>query len=150
MINHTTEQTPQNKEEQRGSEAEQKPASIDWEKIDQATQNTPPPEEEEELDDLQQRVRDFPDKKWNIIQYISGTAVGFLCGALVTYFPRFESIGSYGTIAALVIAIFAPRLVEKRVKRSVQKGRVSMLISLAVWIAVTALIMFAQGVPFFA
>ncbi len=149
MIKHTTEQPLQGEEESRELGTEQTATNTDRERIDQNSQGDLPPEEEE-LDDLQKRVRDFPDEKWNNIQYILGIAVGLLCGALVTYFSRFESIGSYGTIAALVIAIFVPRLAEKRVKRSVQKGRIAMLISLAVWIAMTALIMVARGVPFFA
>ena len=88
-------------------------------------------------------------KLWSVIPgFFLGAAAGFLCGALMTYFSTFESIGMYGTIGALVIAIFLPRLSEKRVKRSVQKGRIAMMISLAVWIAATALIMIAKGVPF--
>ncbi len=107
------------------------------------------PQAEEALDELQARVRGYSKKKWTAIQCVIGVAVGFLCGALVTYFSTLESIGMYGTIAALLIAIFVPRLSEKRVKRSVQKGRVAMMIALAVWIAASALMMALQGVPFF-
>ncbi|MEN6595507.1 MAG: hypothetical protein ABFC31_11250 [Clostridiaceae bacterium] len=107
---------------------------------------TPP---EEELDDLQKRVRAFSEKKWNMILYICGALVGILCGALLTYFSAMESIGMYGTIGAVLIALLLPRFAEKRVKRSVQKGRVAMMISLAVWLGVTALVMIVKGVPIF-
>lgn len=105
--------------------------------------------EPEELDDLQQRVRDYSDRKWNAILTVCGGLVGLLCGALLTVFSAMESIGMYGTIGAVVIALLLPRFAEKRVKRSVQKGRVAMMISLALWLAVTAAVMITKGVPIF-
>ncbi len=105
--------------------------------------------EPEELDDLQQRVRDYSDRKWNAILTVCGGLVGLLCGALLTVFSAMESIGMYGTIGAVVIALLLPRFAEKRVKRSVQKGRVAMMISLALWLAVTAAVMIIKGVPIF-
>ena len=103
--------------------------------------------EPEELDDLQQRVRDYSDRKWNAILTVCGGLVGLLCGALLTVFSAMESIGMYGTIGAVVIALLLPRFAEKRVKRSVQKGRVAMMISLALWLVVTAAVMLIRGVP---
>ena len=105
--------------------------------------------EPEELDDLQKRVRDYSDRKWNAILTVCGGLVGLLCGALLTVFSAMESIGMYGTIGAVVIALLLPRVAEKRVKRSVQKGRVAMMISLALWLAVTAAVMIIKGVPIF-
>ena len=105
--------------------------------------------EPEELDDLQQRVRDYSDRKWNAILTVCGGLVGLLCGALLTVFSAMASIGMYGTIGAVVIALLLPRFAEKRVKRSVQKGRVAMMISLALWLAVTAAVMIIKGVPIF-
>lgn len=105
--------------------------------------------EPEELDDLQKRVRDYSDRKWNAILTVCGGLVGLLCGALLTVFSAMESIGMYGTIGAVVIALLLPRFAEKRVKRSVQKGRVAMMISLALWLAVTAAVMIIKGVPIF-
>ncbi|MPM17158.1 hypothetical protein SDC9_63546 [bioreactor metagenome] len=105
--------------------------------------------EPEELDDLQKRIRDYSDRKWNAILTVCGGLVGLLCGALLTVFSAMESIGMYGTIGAVVIALLLPRFAEKRVKRSVQKGRVAMMISLALWLAVTAAVMIIKGVPIF-
>ena len=105
--------------------------------------------EPEELDDLQQRVRDYSDRKWNAILTVCGGLVGLLCGALLTVFSAMESIGMYGTIGAVVIALLLPRFAEKRVKRSIQKGRVAMMIALALWPAVTAAVMIIKGVPIF-
>ncbi len=105
--------------------------------------------EPEELDDLQQRVRDYSDRKWNAILTVCGGLVGLLCGALLTVFSAMESIGMYGTIGAVVIALLLPRFAEKRVKRSIQKGRVAMMIALALWLAVTAAVMIIKGVPIF-
>lgn len=105
--------------------------------------------EPEELDDLQKRIRDYSDRKWNAILTVCGGLVGLLCGALLTVFSAMESIGMYGTIGAVVIALLLPRFAEKRVKRSVQKGRVAMMIALALWLAVTAAVMIIKGVPIF-
>ena len=103
----------------------------------------------EELDDLQKRVRAMPDKKWNALMTISGAILGVLCGVLLTYFSAMESIGMYGTIGALLLAMLVPRLAERRLRRSVQRGRVALMIALGVWIAASAAIMFAGGTPIF-
>ena len=55
----------------------------------------------------------------------------------------------YGTIGAVVIALLLPRFAEKRVKRSIQTGRVALMIALALWLAVTAAGMIIKGVPIF-
>jgi len=102
---------------------------------------------QEELDDLQTKVRNFPESTWFLYQRISGAVLGLLCGYLLTYFSQYESIGMYGTIAAVLIALFVPGMIEKRVKRSVQKGRVALMIALAAWMLVYLLIMVISGVP---
>lgn len=102
---------------------------------------------EEELDDLQTKVRNLPESKWFLFQRIGGAVLGLLCGYLLTYFGQYESIGMYGTIAAVLIALFVPGMIEKRVKRSVQKGRVALMIGLAGWMLMYLLIMLITGVP---
>lgn len=114
----------------------------------QEPESTPVPGEE--LDDLQKRVRAIPEKKWTILTIVCGALLGVLCGALLTLFSSMESVGMYGTIAALLIALFVPRLAEKRLRRSIQRGRIALMVGLAVWIGATALIMFASGVPLLA
>ena len=101
-----------------------------------------------ELDELQTRVHNYPDSKWALIQRVCGAALGVICGLMLTYLGNFPSIGMYGTIGAVLIALFVPNLVEKRVKRSIQKGRVALLIALAVWLIAYALIMILRGEPF--
>ena len=112
------------------------------------TQETPPmTPPQEELDELQTKVRNLPEAKWNLYQRIGGAILGLLCGFLLTYFGSYESVGMFGTIAAVVIALFAPNLIEKRLKRSLQKGRVALMIGLAVWMLVYLLIMLLSGTP---
>jgi len=101
----------------------------------------------EELDDLQTKVRNLPESKWNLFQRIGGAVLGLLCGYLLTYFGQYESVGMYGTIAAALLALFAPRMIEKRVKRSVQKGRIALMIALAAWMLAYLLIMLLNGTP---
>jgi len=102
---------------------------------------------QEELDDLQTKVRNLSDSKWNLYQRVAGAVLGLLCGYLLTYFSQYESIGLYGTIAAVLVALFVPGMIEKRVKRSVQKGRIALMIGLAAWMLVYLLIMVLSGVP---
>ena len=101
----------------------------------------------EELDDLQKKVRDIPEQKWNLFQYIGGALMGLLCGFLLTTVSSYPSIGMYGTIAAALLALFGPRMIEKRVKRTIQKGRIAMMIALGVWLLANLLIMLLSGVP---
>ena len=56
----------------------------------------------------------------------------------------------YGTIAAVLIALFVPGMIEKRVKRRVQNGRVALMLALAAWMLVYLLIMVISGVPLIA
>jgi len=105
------------------------------------------PQPEEELDELQTRVRNYPEKTWNLIQRAAGAALGVLCGLLLTYFANLESIGMIGTIGAVVIALLAPNMIEKRVRRPIHKGRVALLIALAVWLAGYTAFMLIKGVP---
>lgn len=98
---------------------------------------TPPTEE---LDELQTKVRNLPEAKWVLYQRVCGAALGLLCGYLLTYF-------GYGTIAAVLIALLAPNLIEKRVKRSLQKGRVALMLGLAAWMLVYLAIMLLNGTP---
>lgn len=122
--------------------------------LDPKTEQNAPKSEEpvvvetpEELDDLQTKVHNLPESKWNLFQRIGGAAMGLLCGYLLTYFGQYESVGMYGTIAAVLLALFVPRMIEKRVKRTVQKGRVAMIIALAAWMLMFLLIMVINGVP---
>ncbi len=109
----------------------------------QTPEGVPP----EEFDDLQRKVHSYSDQQWILFQRIGGGVLGLLCGYLLTYFGNFESIGMYGTIAAVLIALFVPGMVEKRVKRSVQKGRFALMIGLGIWLLAYLGIMLIQGVP---
>jgi hypothetical protein len=108
---------------------------------------TPPTEE---LDELQTKVHNLPEAKWYLYQRICGAALGLLCGYLLTFFGSYESVGMFGTIAAVLIALFVPNMIEKRVKRSLQKGRVALMIGLAAWMLVYLLIMLLNGTPMLA
>ena len=101
----------------------------------------------EELDDLQTKVHNLPEAKWNLFQRLGGAVMGLLCGYLLTYFGQYESIGMYGTIAAVLIALFVPGMIEKRVKRSVQKARVALMIALGAFMLAYLLIMVLNGTP---
>ena len=101
----------------------------------------------EELDDLQKKVRDLPDSKWNLYQIIGGAVTGAACGFLLTEVSSYPSIGMYGTIAAALLALFGPKMVEKRIKRTMQKTRVWMMIALGVWLLAKMVFMLLSGVP---
>lgn len=101
----------------------------------------------EELDELQKKFRDLPESKWNLYQIIGGTVLGAACGYLLTEVSSYPSIGMYGTIAAALLALFAPRMIEKRIKRTMQKTRVWMMIALGVWLLAKMVFMLLSGVP---
>ncbi|MCE5188134.1 MAG: hypothetical protein LLF75_02965 [Eubacteriales bacterium] len=105
------------------------------------------PQPAEDLDELQTRIRGYSDRKWALILRIGGALLGAICGLMLTYFSNFESIGMFSTIGAVLIALLLPNVIEKRVKRSVQKGRTAMLIALAAWLVLFTLIMVLMGVP---
>ena len=92
-------------------------------------------------------MRAYPDTQWILIQRVGGAVLGLLCGYLLTFFGQYESVGLYGTIAAVLVALFVPNFVEKRVKRSVQKGRIMLMIALGVWLAGYLVYMLVLGVP---
>ncbi len=110
------------------------------------------PEEQppEELDALQKKVRSFPEKQWLLIQRAGGAFLGLLCGFLLTYLGNFDSTRLYGTIGAVLVALLLPNFIEKRIKRTVQKGRVMLMIGLGVWLVVYAAIMLMSGNPLIA
>ena len=72
---------------------------------------------------------------------------GAACGYLLTEVSSYPSIGMYGTIAAALLALFGPRMVEKRIKRTMQKTRVWMMIALGVWLLAKMVFMLLSGVP---
>lgn len=113
-------------------------------------ENEPIEQPQEELDDLQKKVRAIPEKRWLLIQRIAGVALGLLSGFLLTYLGNFDSTRMYGTIGAVVVALLVPNLTEKRIKRSVQKGRLMMIIALGAWLVVYAGIMLLSGKPLIA
>lgn len=113
-------------------------------------ESNPNEQPQEELDDLQKKVRAIPDRKWLWIQRIAGALLGMLSGFLLTYFGNFDSTRMYSTIGAVLVALLVPNLTEKRIKRSVQKGRVAMIIALGAWLVVYAGIMLLSGEPLIA
>lgn len=112
-----------------------------------STENQVEPQPPVELDDLQKKVNAFPESQWNLFQRIGGAVLGLLCGYLLTYFSSYESIGMYGTIAAVLIALFVPGMIEKRVKRGLQKGRIALMLGLGAWLLIYLAVMLIKGVP---
>ncbi len=100
---------------------------------------------EEELNEVQKRVRAYSDKRWRTMQIVCGALLGAACGALLTFFGTSETTGVYATGGALLIALVAPNMAEKRLRRPVRQGRVAMIISLAVWLAITTAVALLSG-----
>lgn len=113
----------------------------------QAPQDQQP---QEDLDELQQKIAALPEQRWSLMLRVGGAALGLLCGFLLTFFSQYDSVGMYGTIGAVLIALFVPNIVEKRVKRRVQKGRFALMIALGVWLAAYLIFMLTSGVPMLA
>ncbi len=104
----------------------------------------------EELDELQTKVRSFPEEQWTLYQRLGGGVLGIVCGLLLTLVGSYESVGMYGTIGALLVALIVPNMIEKRVKRSIRKGRIALIITFAAWLVAYAAFMLISGVPIIA
>lgn len=97
---------------------------------------------------LAERIRGMPERRWSAVQIVGGVLLGCVCGALLMVLGAIESVGMYGTFAALVLALVAPQMIEKRVGRSVRRGQTAMLGTLAAWVLGYGAPLLCAGTPF--
>ncbi|MEL7608652.1 MAG: hypothetical protein AAGU74_04045 [Bacillota bacterium] len=77
---------------------------------------------EPELTGLAKTIAELPDDKWVLYQRIAGVLVGVLSGVCLFGFNN-TSIGTYGFIGAIVLAVVVPNLFEKHYKRKISVAR---------------------------
>jgi len=94
--------------------------------------------------DFQRRCAAISDKKWNIIQSIGGVILG---GAVVFFLFGGTSDDAFSifTVYALVLAMFVPKYVEKTCDRNLDRGRIVMVIAIAVGMILQLVIRGAQN-----
>lgn len=85
--------------------------------------------------------------QWKRFCLLVGAALGSVCGALILFFGREESLGMLAYLAALVIALTAPRVLENRLNRDTRKVRVALLVVLGLWLAAFAGVLLLSGEP---
>ena len=97
--------------------------------------------DEEEEDDaptewvptrFEKKVKAIPDRTWDMYQYLGGGAIGLITAAALFLSGTSNNIP---LIVAVALAFILPRWLEDRGRRSLYKGRITMIIVLAVAIA---------------
>ncbi len=91
------------------------------------------PEPEPEPTAFQKRVAAISDKNWKRIQIISGSILGIISGYCISFLSETETFSNYGLIIAAVLALILPNFVEKRADRKMVAMRISIIISLVVF-----------------
>ncbi len=83
-----------------------------------------------EPSDLEKRIAAIPEDKWNLYQILGGAAVGLIAVALLTFGS--EDLGTWSLVLAAVLALVAPRYLERWGGRKLPRARMAMVISMAV------------------
>lgn len=85
---------------------------------------------------FEKRIHAIPEKQWNLYQTLAGLAIGAF-----TVFALF--FGGQGLnplfLAAIVLALLVPNMLEDRGRRRLSRGRIVMIITMAVGIAAMAI-----------
>ena len=90
------------------------------------------------------------DRQWRLFCMLAGAGIGSLCGALIFLFGASETYGMTAMLAALVIALVAPKLLERRLNRSMRRLQLYLIAAFGVWLVVFFIVLLASGTPFIA
>jgi hypothetical protein len=117
--------TPEPKEEEKSSSGEPESAK------------------EEYKTEFQLKIQSLPEKKWNLLQHVSGAVFGALGAATMFLFNDNEKINQYSFLITVVILLLGPRFFEKKMGRGkVIKLQVTMLIVFAVGLIASLIVYF--------
>lgn len=94
---------------------------------------------------FEKRVKAISEARWTLYQILGGSVIGII--TVITLFFGGKGKGfSYGFMAAVVLALLAPNWLEDRARRKVTKGRIAMIVVIAVGIVFMVLYTgFTQG-----
>lgn len=92
---------------------------------------------------FEKKMAAIPEDKWKLYQIIGGVALGF---ASVTALFAGED-NSYMFLTAVILAMVLPNWFEKSANRKVYKGRIAMIITMSIGIAVMIAYYLLSGKP---
>lgn len=99
----------------------------------------PEPDDEEYVPtDAEKRIAAIPEGRWNLYTALCGAALGVVSILILTLGN--EDLGTWSVILAVLIALLAPRYLERWWRRPMPRLRTGMLIAMVVTLAVTFVI----------
>ena len=108
--------------------------------------------EDSDMTPFQKYCARMDDKRWTLVQRITGAIMGVIAGVSLFWDTLTKSEGkaqgsflSLPLVIAIVIALAVPNIIERKSGRSVPKLRIAMVISLAVVIVAYFLVVGAQS-----
>ncbi|MEG1548290.1 MAG: hypothetical protein RR232_06770 [Clostridia bacterium] len=93
-------------------------------------------EEQKPKSDLAEKVSALSPQQWKKWQTWIGIALGLLIGLCLFGLGETKSFGSISFLVAVVIAMFAPRLITRTVARDFRRGQIVMAITLVGCLAI--------------
>ena len=93
--------------------------------------------EDSGMNGFQKWIARMDEKKWTLVQRIAGAILGVCTGLALFWNGGSNDEGgfSYSLIAAVVIAMLIPNIIEKQGARRIPKLRMALVIALAVMVA---------------
>ena len=93
--------------------------------------------EDSDMNGFQKWIARMDEKKWTLVQRIAGAILGVATGVALFWNGGSNDEGgfSYSLIAAIVIAMLIPNILEKQGQRRIPKLRIALVIALGVMIA---------------
>ena len=84
---------------------------------------------------FEKRIHAIPEDKWNLYQTLGGAVIGLVIAGLL--FAGGSGLNA-GFLIAVVLALLLPNLLEDRGRRKLQRGRLAMIIAMAIGIGILA------------
>ena len=86
-------------------------------------------------------------EQWKWYQIAGGFLLGSIAGVLIIFFSGMESIGTFALLGAVLAALFLPQYIARQADRAIPLLRLVLIITLAVWMAASLIVLIASGVP---
>ena len=86
-----------------------------------------------EPSEMEKRIAAIPEDKWKLYQTLGGAATGLFAILILTLGS--EDLGTWALVLAAVLALVAPRYLERWWGRKIPRARMAMLIAMAVALA---------------
>jgi hypothetical protein len=103
--------------------------------------------QEEPATDFMRWAASRTAEQWKWYQIAGGFLLGSIAGVLIIFFSGMESIGTFALLGAVLAALFLPQYIARQADRAIPLLRLVLIITLAVWMAASLIVLIASGVP---